>query len=435
MAARQAKTLYPITRPRRYPGLRTLMWLIIGFSLLILFGSGWALVLLNGRIASHHNFVGQLSPDSDPVIVSLPRGSILQDIQVSRNTQIRRGQTIATLNIDAMTRHIDMGREKLLHDEVLRECLLQEELPETGYFVDLPDGARDQARLARQECQEVLVEKHLIEDRLKQKQDMLRDEQALVERYQRLLSNRLQRQLPPEEREADARQALALSLLKNKLQQQLSLLQFDADKEGAAWQKSRLKRVRELMAAIHAQSEFQNHMKTLLKRPRLQAPEDGFVVQVRSVSRDAPMKDDIDLVVLRPKDHGGYRASFEVPHNLLDAVATGDEVQIRMLGMLDGGPKLNGTVSGLRSTGNTQVRAYVSLDEESTSTLDDPRIGVALRGLGTASIIQVRKADQYALPVLETILKQALLQPGKRWFLARLLSPPPSDNHAVRIGG
>lgn len=433
MAGSFRKTVYQAV-PVRNPGVRPLLWLILGFSLLTLLGSGWTLVLLSGRVASHHNFVGHLSPDADPIVVSLPHGAILKELHTTRNAKIRQGQTVATLDIDAMEQRIEMLGAELLHDDLLRECLLIEEPPDAAYFVDLPEQAREHARLARQDCRGFLAEKARIMERLAQKQNLMREEQSLVTRYQGLLSYGLNGSLPPQQREQDARQALALALLRNKLEQQLAEAQFDADKEGAEWQQRRLKQVRALMKAIRLKTELRRHMRALLERPRLHAPENGFVVQVRSIPRDTAMKEDIDLIVLRPEDGVGYRASFEVPHHQLDSVSTGDKVQMTMLGMINGGPLLTGSVSGLRSTGHTLVRAEVTLDQESVTKLDDPQIGVALRGLGTASIIRVQKADQPVLPLLKTVAS-GLLQPGERWFLPNLLSPSQPSQRPVMTRG
>lgn len=421
--------------PRRKPGLRPLLWLVIGFSLLALLGSVWILLLLTGRVASHHSFVGQLSPDADMVTVSLPQGAILKEVHIPRNAQVQKGQTVATLDIEAMKRHLEKISAELLHDDMLRECLLLEDLPDTAFFLDLPEHAQDQARLARQDCQGFLAEKAHIQKQLAEKQALMREEQSLVTHYQGRLSRGLQGALRPEQREADARQALALALLRNKLEQQSALAQFDANKDGAEWQKRRLERVRLLMQSIRFKTELRHHMQSLLEQPRLHAPENGFVMQVRNVPRDSPMKEDVDLVVLRPEEGVGYRASFEVPHYRLDAVAMGDVVQMTMLGMIDGGPILTGTISGLRSTGQTMVRADVTLDQSSVARLDDPQVGIALRGLGTASIIRVQKADQNALPVLQDILTNGLLQPGARWFVGRVISPSDTVERPVRTQG
>lgn len=434
MAARHRKHVYAV-RLRRRPGVRPLLWLIIGFSLFTLLGCAWGLLLLNGRLASHNNFVGQLSPDSDPLVVSLPRGAILEEVHVPRNSRIRRGQTVATLDITAMKRTIAKLSAELLHDDMLRECLLLEQLPDLAYYVDLEEQAKDQARLARQDCQALLAEKSQIVDRLTEKQTLLRDEQILVTRYQKILSQGLQGALSPQQRDEDARQALALALLRNKLDQQMALAQFDADKHGAEWNVRRLERVRLLMESIRHKTELRHQMRSLLEQPRLHAPEDGLVVQVRNLPKDTPMREDIEFLVLRPEGGVGYRASFEVPHHRLDAVATGDRVQMTMLGMIDGGPLLTGAVTGLRSTGQTLVRAEVTLDPESVAELDNPQIGIALRGLGTASIIRVQKADQEAQPVLEDILTKGLLTPGVQWFVSRLLTPPVSADRPIMIEG
>ena len=425
MPSKSAKFLYR-TVPRRRIGLRPVLWLIVGFSLLTTLSASWVVFALSGKIDSHHNFVGQLSPDSDPIIVVLPKGGILKELHVARSEKVTRNQTVATLDVEAMQRRVDELGAAVLHDNILRECLLIEELPDTAYFVDLPEMERDHARLAKQDCQSFFNEKsQLLQQALSDRASM-HEERILIERYIGLLSTGLRQDIEPRKREDDARQVLALGLLRNKLDRQIATLEFSADKGGAEWQKQRLERVKKLGDSIRRNTTQRDRMRNLLERPRLQVPESGFVVQVRNVQRDTAMHEDIDLLVLRPESGTGYNASFEVPHHRLDAVATGNKVQMTMLGMLNGGPVLTGEVSALKTTGQTAVRATITLDNESIARLDNPKIGIALRGLGTASIIRVEKTGVTAVQILEQILNEKLLFRREDWFINRLLTPATS---------
>lgn len=412
--------------PKRGLQARTLLWFVIGFSVVALLGSVWFLSLLGGTIRTEHSFVGQLSPDSDPIILTLPQGAILQDIHTAENDDVRKGETVATLDIDAMQRRIQAIKVELLHDDMLRRCILHSELPNIAHFADLPANAQDQARLARQDCEAFMDEQDTIRERLEKNRALITQERDLIDGYITVLDAEIKGNLLPQLREENARQMLALAILRNKLDRQIADVSYGADKEEAEWQKMRLERLRDLVAKIRSNTDLQQHISALLEQPRLQAPASGFVVQVRQIPRDTVMSEDVDLLVLRPEDGSGYRASFEVPHHLLDAVSTGDRVQLKMLGMLDWGPALGGQVSSLQTTGQTAVRATVVLDNESITQLDDPQIGVALRGLGTASIIQVKKENVKTLPVLEDIATKGFLQPGNGWFVSRFFSAPRS---------
>ena len=434
MSDKQKKHVYKAL-PKRGPSLHTLLWVMIGFSQLIILGSAWVLLLLGGSVGSHHNFVGQLSPASDPIVVTLPQGAILKDVHTVENNDVRKGETVATLDIEAMQRRIETIRVELLHDDMLRQCILHSELPNVAHFTDLPKNAQDQARLARQDCEVFLEEKNLIQKRLEEDRHLLTQERDLIDDYIAVLNIGMQGDLPPHTREENARQILALAILRNKLDRQIADAQFGASKDDAEWQKRRLERVRKLVEKIRYNTNLRHHMHALLEQPRLQAPENGFVVQVRKIQRDAVMKENVDLLVLRPEEGAGYQANFEVPHYKLDAVAAGDRVQLKMLGMLDWGPVLRGRVSSLQSTGRTSVRATITLDSESITQLDDPQIGIALRGLGTASIIRVQKEGLESLPVLEKIISKGLLQPGNDWFVTRFFSPETESERPVEIRG
>ena len=428
MPDKRIKHIYTAV-PRRRLGLRTLLWLVVGFSLSTILGGVWLLLILNGKMASHHSFVGQLSPDANPVVVTLPQGAILEDVHIEQNKTIQRGQTVATLDVKAMKRRIETLSAELLHDDMLRQCILHTELPDTAYFTDLPEEAQDHARLAHQDCEAFLEAKNQILERLEVDQNSLTQERDLIIQYILVLSSGLKTDLAPQKRKEDARQMLALGILRNKLERQIASLQFDSDKNTAEWQTLRLKRVRTLVKKIRSNADLRHRMEALLEHPRLQAPETGFVVQVRKVQRGTIMHEDVDLLVLRPEDGIGYQASFDVPHHKLEVVSTGDKVHLTMLGMLDGGPTLRGAITSMHSTGQAAVRATIKLDNESVARLDNPQIGVALRGLGTASIIRVQKEGIDALPMLEKIITKGILQPGTDWFAAQLFNPtiPPKQ--------
>lgn len=403
--------------------MRALLWLVIGFSVLTTVASGWVVLLLSGSIASHTDFVGQLSPDADPTIISLPKGAILKEVHVPRNTEVKRGQTLATLDIDEMKRRIEEINAELLHDDLLRECLLIEEVPESDYFVDLPEPAQTQARLARQECQAFLHEGRAIQDKLETEQALRSEERRLIDSYIAVLSSALRQEMLPKEREEDSRQALALALLRNTLDREIADLGFEAAAERTSWQRRRLERIRLLGDEITSNTDMKRHMQALLEKPRLHAPEDGLVVQVRRVAQDNAMYEDVDLVVLRPDDGVGYSADFAVPDHQLDQISVGNNVRMRMLGMADDGPLLTGTISSINTKGQSSVRAAVRLDPESVSQLDDPGVGIALRGSGTASVIRVQKTNIDAVDVLRQALRGTLLATGENWFWRRVVEP------------
>ena len=421
--------------PQKGLRLRSILWLIIGLSGVTTLASVWIIVLMNGTAPSHDSFVGQLSPDADPIVVTLPKGAILREIHTPRNSEVRQGQTVATLDTDAMKRRLESLTAELLHDDMLRECLLLEEIPDMAHFSELSELALDHARLARQDCEAFLGEKQAISDRQKNDLALKSDERGLIDRYIAILTTRLKSDLPPQEREADSRQALALALLRNKLQREIANSGFDADKQGAEWQKRRLDRIRLLGNAIRAKTELRSHILRLLDRPRLQAPENGFVVQVRSVPRDQAMHEDVDLVVMRPEDGIGYSASFEVPHSKLDHVGVGQAVKMTMLGMLDDGLVLTGTIRALNTTGRPSVRAEVQLDADSITLLDNPDIGIALRGLGTASVVRVQKNDLDAVSVVRDTLRMVLFSEGRPWFYRRFVVAPNSTERPVMAPG
>lgn len=419
MPSKHTKRSYTAV-PKRLLRFRPLMWAALGCLGAGLVAMGWGVILSNTTVSTHHNYVGELSPDADPITITVPKGAILQETLASRNEEIVSGQTVAVLNVPAMEETVATLSGQVLADVILRDCLLVEELPDTPQIDGLSEATQNHVRIAYQTCAEFLGEKTRRQEKLEHDGALLSTELDLVEQYLKVLSLSADLNLSATKKQDDARQGLALALLGNKIEKQLSELKFDADKEHAEWQHERLTRIQELSASIQSKTSLRQKMQLLVDKPRLQAPINGVISRVRRVPHNVPIHEDIDFVEVRSEEGTGYQASFIVPHNRLDAVAPGQTVRMTMLGMLDGGPELVGKVSALNTVGGTTVRAQVELDKASVSRLDNPQIGIALRGLGTASIVQVEKPGFAVLPAIQETLAQSIFLRKEDWFLSKL---------------
>jgi len=406
--------------PTSFPRISRLLWLTWGGAFAFGLSALWVLLLMGSNLASHRSYVGQLRPESDPITVILPQGAILDQVVATPNEEIRTGQTLATLNIAAMTRSVERLSKELLHDDLLKECLLAEQLPDTTFFSEIPKGSRDLLILAIQECDQFIQNKSQIQLNLEKTLVGLHEKRRLIARYIRVLTEHSERDLSPDKKQADARQALALALLRNKLEKQMTDHQVQAEKDTAELRIRRLDRVRTLTDVINIKTELRHSIEALLETPRVQAPKDGFIVHVRSVPHSDPLSEDTQFIEMRPEAGLGYQAYFDVSHEFLDGVEPGDRVRMRLLGDWKNAPILVGEVRNLDALNSSVVRVDVALDERSIVDLDDPENGIALRYTGTASEIRVKKDHFNAFDALNMQLRNGILEQGEDWFIARL---------------
>ena len=406
--------------PYSLPRLSRLLWLVWGGVVTFGIGSVWGLLLMGSDLSSQRSYVGQLRPQSDPITVTLPQGAILDQVVATQDEEIRTGQTLATLNVPAMKRSIERLSKELLHDDLLKECLLSERLPDTSFFAEASKEIRDQLILAVQECDQFVRSKARIQIRLEKALVSLQEERALIARYIRVLTDNSDLELTPEKKQDDARQALALALLRNKLDKQMTDYELQAEKDTSALREQRLETVRDLTKSIKLKTELRHSIEAALEAPRVQAPKDGFIVHVRSVPHSDPLLEDTQFIEMRPEEGLGYQAYFDVSHEYLDGVKPGDQVRMRLLGDWKNAPTLIGEVRDLNATGGPSVRVDIALDESSIADLDDPRNGIALRYTGTASEMRVQKDHFNAFDALHTQVQNGVLARDEQWFIRRL---------------
>lgn len=420
MSASAPKFIYTKV-PAGFPRIGRVLWLIWGGALTLGLGAVWVLLLMGSTLPSQRSYVGQLRPQSDPITVTLPQGAILDQIVATKDEEIRAGQTLATLNVPAMKRSVARLSTELLHDDLLKDCLLSEELPDTAFLSEVGKDTRDLLVLAIQECDQFIQSKVTIEQRLQKSLVALQEERRLISRYIRVLAESADHDPPAEKRQEDARKALALALLRNKLDKQMTDHELQADEDAQSLRNRRLERIRVLSEVITLKTELRHSIETVLDTPRIQAPKDGFIVHVRSIPHSEPLSRTTEFIEMRPEQGLGYQAYFDVSHDLLDGVKPGDRVRMRLLGDWKNAPTLMGEVRDLNASGGSAVRVDLVLDESSIADLDDPQNGIALRYTGTASEIHVQKDHFNTFESLNAQFRAGILTDGDAWFVTRML--------------
>jgi multidrug efflux pump subunit AcrA (membrane-fusion protein) len=398
----------PLPRGRWQPG--RLLWILWAGGTLAMMAGAVFYLLAGNSVPSRNSYVGALRPEADPVTLSLPEGAVLNQILVERNETVTAGQTVITLDVDAMQRYVDELEEELMHDSILRDCLLSGQKPA------LSPPTRDTMRkeiaaalsLANRSCAADLDKTTAIEATRSDKLDVVSEEQALIERYIHILTQQANDTAPAQGKRDTVLQALSLALAQNRLNDQAIRIEAEARDALHATRQARLQKIRTLGEDIRFKKDMRRRLLDLLDTPRIQVPESGRVMRVRSLPKGAQAGEMTDILEIRPEKSLGYQASFTLEAALRDRIQVGQKVEIEMLGMAEDAPLLIGEVSQLdMQQGSLQAQVRLSMD--SVAALDDPRKGIALRGRDTASVIHVRHSDMNALLAMRGHLRSGLL--------------------------
>ena len=407
--------------PRRRLRIRSLLWIVIGFSLITVIGSVWFLILTNTQISSQSTFIGEVRPATDPISLYLPRGSVLKSVEVELGDHIKRGQTIAMLDVDAMGHAYSELQAQLLHDALLRDCILNENSGSAVEVSDLSKRMQTLAQIADEECKAFHNQKLRTIDKNQKEKTLKQEERQLVQRFIEKWSPSLQTKLNSEERGKRLDQALVLAFLRSVLDQEIASITRNLEEKQAKWQTEKLLRIKALDEKIQANSYHRRQLKALIEHPRLHAPATGRIIQARRLRPETPAANDIELIAIRAEASNGYHAIFKVPVAQLAQVTVGQHVNVKMLGHQQGAYPLSGAITALESENDASVRAIIQLDAESVAQLDSLRSGIALKGMRIASAIRVKNANIETKDVFREALKSAVPTQGTAWFLQRFL--------------
>lgn len=341
-------------------------------------------------------FVGELRADQEPFTVSLPAGIPIDEILVDRGDEVKAGQTIATLDKNA----VRAAKERLENETaalvVERRCLLDPDIFDgmDGVSLDALDEMDQLIGIALRSCRLFDAEDaggmaKLAEDRallIAKRHRLLRKQREVV------VSNELMQEGSKDLGALETALNLELQITETLLEENAQLAKVTELQ--LASEAAKLDRLRALSLSIAENDDLLSRLDAVLETPRLYAPRDGRVQRVRALQRGRSVPVDTTLVDISPSDGTAYQVRFQTAHNPLAPFDVGQVVTMRPLGVLESlDQNLSGRIShvGTAAPGADvqQLSIHVALSEGSQALLQSETSRISLIGPETASIVEV----------------------------------------------
>lgn len=414
-----------LRRPGARPGPAPFLWLGCGLVALTLLLGGGFWVAQRVEVADSRRFGGVLRPATDPTAVLLPAGVPLGQVLVSPGDPVEAGQTLATIDRDALVGALADLRRQILVAAARRECLLAQ-TPDaaagsaegTATALPLPGRrpidaeTRVQLDIAIETCRNTRRAQRIERDRIATAMARLAERRHLLDRKISLILTRPR----GADRRIAAEASLSLSLERNQVRDRIETLSAHARRRAAADRGAALAEAQAIGRELAELSRLQTRLTSALARPRIQAPQGGTVARIRTVSAGARYPQAETLVELRASEDPDFIAEISVTQSQAETLPPGTPVRMHLLGLPIPRSVVTGrveTISTARTESDGQIRvtAAVRLTADALRQLTDPVNGIALNGTRTASEVVATLAP---VPLADMLLRPLRLATPRR---------------------
>ncbi|WP_162933014.1 hypothetical protein [Roseovarius sp. EL26] len=337
-----------------------------------------------------HQYHAELRSSDETVDLQLPARIPLEAIVVTAGEVITQGQTIATFDHELMQLELDNLRRSVLVGSSLRHCLLTPDIAAlmTTFPAGLDAESQLQMRAAFKDCKLSHQENALQIQRLQDLRD--RQSKRLIMLGQRAkLAFALTSKV-----EGKAATAIEFSLEQNRLQKQLTRLDYELRTLSTKQERGLLQRAKVIQQDVKQDRQYQTLLKSYLNAPRLQSPATGKVLRVRRVSNGQSFQRPITIVTMQNSSAVSYRAIFYVPQAIAESLQVDDEVQLSLTGLTPDMKWVTGTISRIESALHASVSLHdqmvtVDVDENTMRALGGRVEGMAAAGATTHAALVV----------------------------------------------
>lgn len=403
----------PKARILRHPKLRltwqAFLWPLASVALLLFLPSALWQVVSGYTLRGHSTYPGELRNTESVVPIVLPAGFILDEIIVSEGAQVRAGQTLAVVDVGALSSRLPTLQAQEAGAKVLSACLLADSPPNSDLESEVPEVTRVAIELSLRECREMKNAFRRKSEVFRARLSSLKDRKQLLDHRSRLLA------LSGENGD--------LGALKGRIEQALAANMLDAEivsvsSEWAAAQSKfeamKLHLVKEANIKRRSLQEERQRLRDALDEPRILAEDSGTVRRLRHLRSGFVAQHEVEIGQIQSAGKDEFQLRFTVPFDAADEIHPGQTVKIKLLGWVGDAPMLEGEVLRFKLPSpealTDQLTVEARLSQQSRAALDSAAGQIAIDSAGTASKVTVTHGDQ---ALLESIVRIASANVGK----------------------
>lgn len=345
--------------------------------------------------------IGQLRANRNPIAITLPAGIALDEILVNRGDLVKAGQTVATIDQDAVRAAVNRLENETAALVLERRCLLDPSVFEGMEPVafDALDEMEQLIGIALRSCRDLEADGQyeralIVEDRL-----------ALMEKREELLKKQSELivvaglgEAPPNDN-AVLVAALQIQLEINDIRLDENFLRSEIEYITRSIEAARLTRLRQLSNIIAENTDLLGRLNAALRTPRLQSPRNGQVQRVRAMRRGDSVMSSTDIIEISDEEQQNFEVTFNVSYDNSDTFEIGQMLNVQPVGGAGVFPDpLRAEVIRITAdpelASKRELTVALGLSRQSEQVIMDENSHVALIGPETAAVVTVELPRQ-----------------------------------------
>lgn len=334
-------------------------------------------------------YLGSMQSSAKPVAVEIPAGAAVVEFLVRSGDKIRRGQTLASLDTNAIAHELANVEKAKADNEELLACLSN--LDERGETTDFPPEMYAGSKADKpMPCQKLAHQSKKNRQRSEAELSKAKEDTSIIERYLKRAAT-LKRLNEAETTGAELDRLLALSLTKSSLEERLREIEAEQREEAFAILQRKSELILETERGLREQQRRVTHLNALLSSPRIQSPVSGKVIRLRRVPLGQTVQAATEIISILPQQEVGYQIAFELPEGKDALIHVGQVLRLKAVGLPELVDDLEAKVTRLSYEGS-KIIVHGDLTLPSTQTLAASRYSRQI--LANSSAVSVRLSGQ-----------------------------------------
>ena len=364
-------------------------------------------IITDFQVPNSSEYIGSMHSSAKPLEIEIPSGAAVEEFLVETGDKIRRGQSLASLDIKAISKELTTVEAAKSDNEALLICLTR--LDEGGDILNFsPEMHAGSSDTPPQACLELRQQAQINLKSFRAEHSKTKTDLSIIERYlKRTAALKRLNGTPTTEAELD--RILALSLTQSNLEAQLLEIEAKQSVESLSFLQMKSELILQTERSLQKQHQRIAELKVLLASPRIQSPVSGKIIRLRRVQLGQIVPASTEVFSILPQQDVGYEVTFELPASNKMMVQVGQVLRLKAVGLPDLMDDLEARVTHL-SYENGVIIAHGDLSATSTQTLATSRYSRQILANSSAVSVRLSGKPRAAETFLETLFVKGLVK-------------------------